>query len=102
MHCRRMHHSLLHLVVSEFADVQATLMDASHVSDVLFATAWVNLHTAEGRRVEVRALLDQESELLFPSPFVGLCERHNNAPISKYIDLGKIIPAMRGQRLCSA
>jgi hypothetical protein len=67
MHCRCMHHSLLHLVVSEIADVQATLTDVSHASDVLIATARINLHTAEGRCVKVRALLDQGSTLSFIS-----------------------------------
>jgi len=65
MHCRRMHHSLLHLTVSEIANVQATPTDVSHASDVLLPTAWVNLHIAEGRCVKVHALLDQESRLSF-------------------------------------
>jgi hypothetical protein len=54
-------------VVSEFTDVQATLTDVLHASDILFATAWVNLHTAEDRCVKVRALLDQGSTLSFLS-----------------------------------
>jgi len=72
MHCRRMHHSLLHLVVSEFADVQAMLRDVSHASDVLFATIWVNLHTAEDRWVPVHTLIDQCSILSFISE--SLCQ----------------------------
>jgi hypothetical protein len=67
MHCRRMHHSLLHLAVSEIADVQATRTDVSRASDVLRAAAWINLHTAEDGYVEARALLDQGSTLSFIS-----------------------------------
>ncbi|KAH0944391.1 hypothetical protein HN011_008228 [Eciton burchellii] len=40
VHCRRMHHSLLHLAVSEIADVQVTLTDVSRALDVLRAIAW--------------------------------------------------------------
>jgi hypothetical protein len=83
--------------VSEIVDVQDMRADVSHGSDVLRATAWINPHTAEGSCVKVRTLLDRHSDL-FPSPFVGFCERRDNAPISEYVDLGKIIPAMRGQR----
>jgi hypothetical protein len=57
MHCRRVYHSLLRLVVSEIADGRF----------VLVVTAWVNIHTAEGRCVKVRALLDQGSTLRFIS-----------------------------------
>jgi hypothetical protein len=67
MHCHRMHHSLLHLAVSEIADVQVTRTDALRASDVLRATAWVNPHTAEGSCVKVRTLLDQGSTLGFIS-----------------------------------
>jgi len=66
MHCRGMH-SLLRLTISESANVQATPTDVPHASDVLLVTAWVNLHTAEGRCVKVRALLDQGSTLSFIS-----------------------------------
>jgi len=34
--------------------------DISNASDVFLATAWVNLHAAKGRCVELRVLLDQE------------------------------------------
>ncbi|KAH0945570.1 hypothetical protein HN011_001242 [Eciton burchellii] len=62
-----MHHSPLHLAVSESANVQAMPIDIPHASDVLLVTAWVNFHTAEGCCVKVRALFDQGSTLSFIS-----------------------------------
>ncbi|KAH0944533.1 hypothetical protein HN011_003266, partial [Eciton burchellii] len=67
MQCRRMHHSLLDLAVSEIADVQVTRTDVSRASDVLRATTWLNTHSAEGTCVKVRMLLDQGSTLSFIS-----------------------------------
>jgi len=102
IHCRRMHHSLLHLAVSEIADAQVTRTDVSRASDVLRATAWMNPHTAKVAALKsARYSIKDRRSVLFPNPFVGLCERHDIAPISEYVDLGKIVPAMRGRRLYS-
>ncbi|KAH0951341.1 hypothetical protein HN011_004592 [Eciton burchellii] len=53
------------IFVREFPYLGPT--DVSNASDVLLAIAWVNLHAAKGRRVELRVLLDQESTLSFIS-----------------------------------
>jgi len=95
-HCRRMHHSLLHLVAAtvqtpvdrtlEVDDSSWTVSNASPDTvanvqnaqaevasvQVRLATAWVDLYTSEGRRFKVRALLDQGSTLSFISEF--LCQ----------------------------
>jgi len=100
MHCRRMHHSLLHLAVSEIADIQVTRTDVSRASDVLRATAWMNPHTS---CIKVRTLLDQASTLSFISESLCRTLRATRQCANlEYVDLGKIVPAMRGRRLYSA
>jgi len=81
MQCRRMHHSLLDLAVSEIADVQVTRTDVSRASDVLRATTWLTPRRVPALKSARYSIKDRRS-VLFPNPFVGLCERHDNAPIS--------------------
>lgn len=92
-HCGRAHHSTLHAVNSDdqkepvsqatatavnannfvvasgvaVANVQTVQTQCTPTPNVLLATAWVDLHTAEGRRFKVRALLDQGSTFSFVS-----------------------------------
>jgi len=88
MHCRGMH-SLLRLTVSESANVQATLTDVPHAFDVLLVTAWVNLHTAEGRCVKVRALFDQGSIFSFISESLCWTSRTTRQCADLQIRFGK-------------
>jgi len=75
--------------------------DVSNASNELLAIAWINLHAAKGRCVELRVLLDQESTFSFISKlFCQTLQTTRQSPISKYIDLEKIIPIIRNQRLC--
>jgi hypothetical protein len=75
--------------------------DVTNASDVLLAIAWVNLHAAYGRCVELRVLLGQESILRFISKL--LCQplqttlQCDDLQIHRF---EKIILIMRGQRLC--
>lgn len=99
-HCTRRHHSLLHGYNLEtlgspsaqatataapihksdsdaagsaaVANVQLAPTNGPSVPNVLLATAWVDLHTREGRTIKVRALLDQGSTFSFISE--SLCQ----------------------------
>jgi len=103
-HCRRSHHTLLHLGNSDnhedsaysasgksdaplnsstessapatpivpVANVQTVPSSENMPPNTLLATAWVDLHTHEGRCLKVRALLDQGSTFSFISEF--LCQ----------------------------
>jgi hypothetical protein len=97
VHCRRSHHSLLHLEVdrvarrivnpelgssgstppvasTSFAD-ESTIVAHVRTEQAtvprgglgILSTAWVDLHTVEGRRVPVRALINLGSTLSFIS-----------------------------------
>jgi hypothetical protein len=57
--------------IATVANVQVTPTDVPHASDVFLATTWVDLYTAEGCRVKVRALFNQRSVLSFI--FESLC-----------------------------
>jgi hypothetical protein len=87
------------IFVREFPYLGST--DVSNVSDVLLAIAWVIFTPREVSALNcVRYSIKNRHSVLFPSYLVRLCKRQDNTPISKYIDLEKIIPIMRGQRLC--
>ncbi|XP_011708366.1 PREDICTED: uncharacterized protein LOC105463048 [Wasmannia auropunctata] len=98
-HCQKPHHSLLHRDYATSSDAQnsntpadstnAPVASGSTAStahalvqavppqlyaprQILLATAWVNVHTCEGRTVRARALLDQGSTFSFISE--SLCQ----------------------------
>jgi len=112
VHCRRTHHSLLHseegrtakTIANQAYDSETTVPSTSsvaegaivaHVQSVqakvphaecgALSIAWVDLHSAEGRRVLVlvRALIDQghHSTFCFISESLRRCESSDNAPM---------------------
>jgi hypothetical protein len=58
--------------IATVANVQTARTEVSRTFDVLLAIAWADLHTAEGRCIKVRALLNQGSTLSFI--FESLCQ----------------------------
>jgi len=54
------------------AHVQTVRAEAPYAFNVLLTTAWINLYTAEGRRVKVRAFLDEGATVSFISE--SLCQ----------------------------
>lgn len=58
--------------IANVAHIQNVQTEIAHTPNVLLATAWVDLHTLEGRCFKVRALLDQGSTFSFISE--SLCQ----------------------------